>query len=97
MEEWEWVLFAQSNVVTWEQASGMLTAAKVRHRVRTGRWRRVCRGVLVVGDGPLSVDQQRWRPHPALHLPPGAQQTWRGRRRAPRGPDRSRLGTRFQI
>ncbi|GAA1400636.1 endonuclease domain-containing protein [Catellatospora coxensis] len=60
MEELEWVLFAQSNVVTWAQAVGMLTPAKVRHRVRTGRWRQVCRGVLVVGDGPLSVDQQRW-------------------------------------
>ncbi|MEV0456177.1 endonuclease domain-containing protein [Catellatospora methionotrophica] len=60
MAELEWVLFAQSNVVSWAQASGLLTAAKVRHRVRTGRWRQVCRGVLVAGDGPLSVDQQRW-------------------------------------
>ncbi|MEU8078050.1 DUF559 domain-containing protein [Catellatospora citrea] len=60
MEELEWALFAQRNVLTWAQASRLLTPAKVRHRIRTGRWRQVCRGVLVAGNGPLDVDQQRW-------------------------------------
>ncbi|MFC7245434.1 DUF559 domain-containing protein [Catellatospora aurea] len=60
MEELEWTLFAQSNVLTWAQASALLTPGKVRHRVRSGRWTAVCRGVLVAGTGPYTVDQQRW-------------------------------------
>ncbi|BCJ71931.1 hypothetical protein CS0771_14750 [Catellatospora sp. IY07-71] len=60
MEELEWVLFAQSNVLTWAQAVELLTVGKVRHRIETGRWRQVCRGIVFAGTGPLSLDQQRW-------------------------------------
>lgn len=59
-EEWDWLLFHQSQVVSWAQASRLLTPAKVRHLVATGRWRRWCRGVLVTHPGDLTRTQQLW-------------------------------------
>ena len=56
----DWILFAQSGVLTWAQAVGMLSPAKVRHLVATRRWHRVCRGVLCTQTGPPSRDQQWW-------------------------------------
>jgi hypothetical protein len=46
-DEWEWLPFTQSGVVTWQQAARLLSPGEVRHRVTTGRWRRLYRGVLV--------------------------------------------------
>lgn len=57
----EWLLFSQSGVLTWAQATTELTPAKVRHLVAAGRWQRVCRGLLrAAPDGPFSRDQQWW-------------------------------------
>jgi hypothetical protein len=54
------LLFAQAGVVTWRQAVAALGPGRVRHLVASGRWRRVCRGVLVARPGPLGEDQHWW-------------------------------------
>ncbi|MEH1128596.1 endonuclease domain-containing protein [Micromonospora sp. CPCC 206061] len=56
----EWLLFQQSGVITWPQAVAELGAGRVRHLLKTGRWRRVCRGLLIAGNGPVSREQQWW-------------------------------------
>lgn len=56
----EWLLFAQSGVITSRQAVAELGTARVRHLLETGRWRRVCRGVLITGVGPATREQQWW-------------------------------------
>jgi hypothetical protein len=56
----DWILFEQSGVLSSRQAVTELSPSKVRHLVRTGRWRRVCHGVLVTHTGPFTLDQQRW-------------------------------------
>jgi very-short-patch-repair endonuclease len=58
--QWEWLCFHQAGVVTWQQAAGLLSPAKVRHLLATGRWRRLCRGVLVTFTGELRSRQQLW-------------------------------------
>ncbi|BCB78735.1 hypothetical protein GCM10022251_78690 [Phytohabitans flavus] len=59
-DEFEWVLFEQSNVLTAAQAARLLTPSKVRHLLARGRWRRWCRGVLVSHPGELNRQQQLW-------------------------------------
>jgi hypothetical protein len=56
----EWTLFAQAGVLTWAQATAEASPAKVRHLVDSGRWRRICRGVLCAQTGALTRDQQWW-------------------------------------
>jgi very-short-patch-repair endonuclease len=56
----EWLLFQQSGVITSKQALAELGAGRVRHLLTTGRWRRVCRGVLIAGAGPVTREQQWW-------------------------------------
>src|SRR5262245_14340843 len=56
----EWLLFEQHGVLEWRQAVAELTEAKVRHQLETGRWRTICRGVLITHSGPISRDQQLW-------------------------------------
>ncbi|SCE81865.1 Protein of unknown function (DUF559) [Micromonospora viridifaciens] len=59
--ELEWLLFTQSGILTWAQATAELTPSKVRHLLASGRWQRVCRGLLrAAPDGPFSQDQQWW-------------------------------------
>lgn len=58
--ELDWLLFDQSQVLSWAQATRLLTPSKVRHLVATGRWRRWCRGVLVAHPGGLTRSQQLW-------------------------------------
>jgi very-short-patch-repair endonuclease len=58
--ELEWVLFEQGGVLTWQQATRLLSPGKVRHHLATGRWRRWCRGVLVTQPGELNRHQQLW-------------------------------------
>ncbi|WP_433348642.1 hypothetical protein [Micromonospora sp. CA-111912] len=55
-----WLAFAQSGVLTTAQATCLLGPGVVRGRVRSGRWRSVCRGVLLTGNGRLTRDQQLW-------------------------------------
>ncbi|BCL16470.1 endonuclease domain-containing protein [Micromonospora sagamiensis] len=56
----DWLAFEQSGVLTTAQATGLLTEGLVRSRIRTGRWRSICRGVLLTGNGRLTRDQQLW-------------------------------------
>lgn len=58
--ELDWLLFTQRNVITSQQAGRLLSPSAVRHRLATGRWRRVCRGVLVTNPGPLTRGQHLW-------------------------------------
>ncbi|MDG4794179.1 hypothetical protein [Micromonospora sp. WMMD1082] len=58
----EWLLFEQSGVLSWAQATAELTPARVRHLLATERWGRVCRGVLRAGPpgGPYRPEQAWW-------------------------------------
>ncbi|HET8682932.1 MAG TPA: hypothetical protein VFM54_13840 [Micromonosporaceae bacterium] len=58
--EIEWLLFAQAGVLTWAQAAAELGRSRARHLVVSGRWRAVCRGVLIAHNGPLTAAQQLW-------------------------------------
>jgi hypothetical protein len=57
--ELDLLLFKQSGVITWAQASALLSPGKVRHLVATG-WRRLCRGVFVTAEGQLEPGHQMW-------------------------------------
>lgn len=57
---WDWLLFQQSRVVTTGQAVEHLGRPRVRHLVDAKQWRRICRGVLLTYDGPLTTAQQLW-------------------------------------
>ncbi|MEU7841378.1 DUF559 domain-containing protein [Micromonospora sp. NPDC049114] len=56
----EWLAFEQAGVLTTAQAARLLGEGVVRSRIRTGRWRSMCRGVLLTGNGRLTRDQQLW-------------------------------------
>src|SRR5260370_28384985 len=52
----------QAGVRTVKEAIGCLGEPAVRWRLASGRWRRVCRGVIVTQSGPLSEEQRLWVP-----------------------------------
>jgi hypothetical protein len=54
------LLVEQSGILTWRQAVAELTPSRVRHLLATGRWQRICRGVLATGSGPFSREAQWW-------------------------------------
>ncbi|MEH0829470.1 MULTISPECIES: endonuclease domain-containing protein [unclassified Micromonospora] len=56
----DWLAFEQAGVVTTAQATRLLTEGTVRGMVSSGRWRSICRGVLLTGNGRLTRDQQLW-------------------------------------
>lgn len=58
--ELDWLIFEQAGVLTRRQAAGLLGPGRVRHLVAAGRWRAICRGVLVTHTGELTRDQQLW-------------------------------------
>lgn len=58
--ELDWLLFAQSGVLTYQQAVAHLPRGRVRGNVRLGRWRAITRGVLLAGNGALTRSQQLW-------------------------------------
>jgi hypothetical protein len=47
--EFDWVCFEQSGVLTTRQAVDLV-----------GRWRRICRGIVLTHNGQLNRDQQLW-------------------------------------
>jgi very-short-patch-repair endonuclease len=55
-----WLLFRQDSVITRRQALQFLSAKAVRHRVNSGRWRRVHRGVFVTHTAALTHRQRQW-------------------------------------
>ncbi len=57
---WDDIQHEQSGVVTSAQAVRSLGRGVVRSRLAQGRWRRICRGVLLTGNGRLHHDQQLW-------------------------------------
>ncbi|MFC0532665.1 endonuclease domain-containing protein [Phytohabitans kaempferiae] len=67
----DWLLFEQAGVVTAAHAAALLGRARVRGLLASGRWRRVCRGVLVSHNGPLTAGQALWVAVLATH-PSGA-------------------------
>ncbi len=54
------VLSSQAQVLTWRQAIDLLGVGRVRGLIRSRRWRRYGRGVLVAHNGPMSREQQEW-------------------------------------
>lgn len=58
--ELDWLLFEQEGVLTTAQAVRSLGRGRLRSRVASGRWRRICRGVLVTHNGPLTWGQTLW-------------------------------------
>ncbi|MEH1169079.1 hypothetical protein V6V47_27230 [Micromonospora sp. CPCC 205539] len=56
----EWLAFEQAGVLTTAQVSQLLPEGVVRGRIRSGRWRSICRGILLTGNGRLTRDQQLW-------------------------------------
>ncbi len=55
-----WLLFRQHHVLTRRQALTHLSADALRHRLRTGRWRPLYRGVLLAHPGPVTLAQRQW-------------------------------------
>ncbi len=54
-------MFEQSTVLTWAQAMAVLPPGRVRHLLGSGRWHRVCRGILrAAPGGPYTREQQWW-------------------------------------
>ena len=54
------LLALQDGVITRQQAMRLMTQGMLRHRVASGRWRQVHRGVLVTHRGPITDSQRRW-------------------------------------
>jgi hypothetical protein len=50
----------QNGIIAWWQAIRHLSPKAVEHKVASGRWRRVVRGVYVTYGGPLTVPQRQW-------------------------------------
>jgi very-short-patch-repair endonuclease len=51
---------AQCGVLTSEQAVRCVGRGVMRGHVRLGRWRQICPGVLLTGNGELTPPQQHW-------------------------------------
>lgn len=51
---------AQQGVIARWQARQFLTSKAIEHRLASGRWRRVHRGVYVAYGGPLTLAQRHW-------------------------------------
>jgi very-short-patch-repair endonuclease len=51
---------AQQEVVSRRQALLFLTASQVRHRLDSGRWRALQRGVYLTRQGPVGEAQREW-------------------------------------
>jgi hypothetical protein len=56
----DWLIFAQDGVLTWPQAVEQVGASRARRFVSSGRWRAICRGVVVTYNGPLTSGAQLW-------------------------------------
>jgi very-short-patch-repair endonuclease len=58
--ELDWLLFEQGGVLTSAQAAELVGRDRLRSKVANGQWRRLCRGVVVTHNGPLSSAQALW-------------------------------------
>ena len=53
-------LVEQDGVLTSEQANAMFGRTAIRSALACGRWRRLCHGIVVTHNGPLSTRQALW-------------------------------------
>ncbi|MEK8109528.1 hypothetical protein NKG94_43355 [Micromonospora sp. M12] len=74
----DWLAFEQAGVLTTAQVRGLLSEGTVRGRIRSGRWRSICQGILLAGNGRLTRDQQLW----VAVLAAGPGRCWPGVRRS---------------
>lgn len=58
--ELDWLIFVQNGVLTWRQAVEELGTARARRQLSSGRWRTICRGVLLTHNGPLTGRAALW-------------------------------------
>jgi Protein of unknown function (DUF559) len=54
------LLTRQDGVINRQQALRLMSAKTLRHRVASGRWRNVSRGVFVAHSGPITETQRIW-------------------------------------
>jgi hypothetical protein len=54
------LIFEQAGVLTTTQAVMSIGRRQVRRHLEHGRWRRLCRGLLLTHNGRLEFDQQLW-------------------------------------
>ncbi|MEV6303949.1 hypothetical protein AB0M02_31410 [Actinoplanes sp. NPDC051861] len=59
-DEFDWVRYEQAGVFTTAQAIGLIGRAALRRHLSQGRWRSICRGVLLSENGRLAQAQQLW-------------------------------------
>jgi hypothetical protein len=59
-DEFTWIVFEQSGVLTRGQAFALLGRAAVRHHLRQGRWRTLCPGLLLTSNAELNHAQRLW-------------------------------------
>ncbi|HEX2771379.1 MAG TPA: DUF559 domain-containing protein [Micromonosporaceae bacterium] len=59
-DELDWLAFEQQGVLTSAQAVALAGRGKVRGKLAAKQWRRVCRGILVTHNGPLTYGQTLW-------------------------------------
>jgi very-short-patch-repair endonuclease len=60
LEVLDWLAFEQSGVLTSDQAVRAIGRGRVRGRIGSGVWRRICRGIVLTHNGRLDRDQQLW-------------------------------------
>ncbi|BCB74021.1 DUF559 domain-containing protein [Phytohabitans flavus] len=56
----DFLLFLQDGVISRRQALRHLTEKAIRHRVTSGRWQPIHRGIYLTHSGPVTVLQRRW-------------------------------------
>jgi hypothetical protein len=54
------LLAGQAGVLTTGSALRYMTPEALEWRVRSGRWQKPCRGIVVAHSGPLSAEQRLW-------------------------------------
>lgn len=59
-DEFDWLIFEQSGVLTTAQATALAGRGAVRGHLAAGRWRRVTKGILCAYNGQLAHDQHLW-------------------------------------
>ncbi|HEX5596405.1 MAG TPA: hypothetical protein VFX61_10360 [Micromonosporaceae bacterium] len=59
-DELDWLSFEQDGILTSSQATALLGRGRLRGKLAGGQWRRVCRGVVVTHNGPLTAGQTLW-------------------------------------
>jgi hypothetical protein len=58
--ELDWLLFEQDGVLTSAQAVRLIGQGRLRGKLAGKQWRRLCRGVVVTHNGPLTYSQTLW-------------------------------------